>query len=34
MPLYDIPLMREVDRYNEIDCRAMAEVLGHLRREH
>ncbi|MGH2377113.1 MAG: hypothetical protein ACRDGT_01400 [Candidatus Limnocylindria bacterium] len=34
MPLWDVPLMREVDRYNEIDCRAMAEVLGHLRREH
>lgn len=34
MPLWDIPLMREVDRYNEIDCRAMAEVLAHLRREH
>ena len=34
LPLWEIPLMREVDRYNEIDCRAMAEVLGHLRREH
>jgi len=34
VPLWEIPLMREVDRYNEIDCRAMAEVLGHLRREH
>jgi hypothetical protein len=26
--------MVEVSRYNEIDCRAMAEVLEHLRREH
>ena len=27
-------LMAEVSRYNEIDCRVMAEVLEHLRREH
>ena len=27
-------LMGEVSRYNEIDCRVMAEVLDHLRREH
>lgn len=32
--LADVPLMREIDRYNEIDCRVMAEVLDHLRREH
>ena len=32
--LTEIPLMREIDRYNEIDCRVMAEVLDHLRREH
>ena len=30
----DVPLMTEVSRYNEIDCRVMAEVLDHLRREH
>ena len=29
-----VPLMAEVSRYNEIDCRVMAEVLDHLRREH
>ena len=29
-----VELMREVSRYNEIDCRVMAEVLAHLRREH
>ena len=29
-----IELMQEVSRYNEIDCRVMAEVLDHLRREH
>ena len=29
-----IELMRDVARYNEIDCRVMAEVLDHLRREH
>ena len=34
IPLTEIPLMREIDRYNEIDCRVMAEVLDHLRREH
>ncbi|HET8568909.1 MAG TPA: hypothetical protein VFM93_07985, partial [Candidatus Limnocylindria bacterium] len=32
--LRDVPVMREVERYNEIDCRVMAEVLDHLRREH
>ena len=30
----DVELMKEVGRYNEIDCRVMAEVLDHLRREH
>jgi hypothetical protein len=30
----DVELMRDVSRYNEIDCRVMAEVLDHLRREH
>ena len=29
-----VELMQEVSRYNEIDCRVMAEVLDHLRREH
>ena len=29
-----VELMTEVARYNEIDCRVMAEVLDHLRREH
>jgi hypothetical protein len=29
-----VELMGEVGRYNEIDCRVMAEVLDHLRREH
>jgi hypothetical protein len=29
-----VELMHEVARYNEIDCRVMAEVLDHLRREH
>ncbi|MDE3194299.1 MAG: hypothetical protein KGN00_11490 [Chloroflexota bacterium] len=32
--LADVPIVREIERYNEIDCRVMAEVLGHLRREH
>ena len=32
--LATVELMQEVGRYNEIDCRVMAEVLDHLRREH
>lgn len=32
--LEEVALMEEVSRYNEIDCRVMAEVLEHLRREH
>ena len=32
--LATVELMTEVGRYNEIDCRVMAEVLDHLRREH
>ncbi len=32
--LATVELMKEVGRYNEIDCRVMAEVLEHLRREH
>jgi len=32
--LGDTDTMREVARYNEVDCRVMAEILDHLRREH
>ena len=32
--LGDTDAMREVARYNEVDCRVMAEILDHLRREH
>lgn len=32
--LANVGLMADVSRYNEIDCRVMAEVLEHLRREH
>jgi len=32
--LGDTEPMREVARYNEVDCRVMAEILDHLRREH
>ncbi|HEU5288650.1 MAG TPA: hypothetical protein VFV20_09615 [Candidatus Limnocylindria bacterium] len=32
--LGDTDTMREVGRYNEVDCRVMAEILDHLRREH
>lgn len=33
-PITEVPLMRSIEAYNEIDCRVMAEVLDHLRREH
>ncbi|MBA2370665.1 MAG: hypothetical protein H0V71_03355, partial [Chloroflexi bacterium] len=32
--LTSVALMREIDRYNEIDCRVMAEVLEYLRLNH
>lgn len=32
--LAEVPIMGDIERYNEIDCRVMAEVLDHLRREH
>jgi hypothetical protein len=32
--LGEVAQMREIERYNEIDCRVMAEVLDRLRREH
>jgi len=30
----DIPVMREVIAYNEVDCRVMWEVVSYLRRAH
>ncbi len=32
--LGDTETMREVARYNEVDCRVMAEILDHLREQH
>jgi hypothetical protein len=32
VPMGELPLMQEIGRYNEVDCRAMAEVIGWLRR--
>lgn len=32
--LGDTETMREIARYNEVDCRVMAEILDHLRAEH
>ena len=29
--LGQVELMREIERYNEVDCRVMAEVIGYLR---
>ena len=28
------PLMPQAEAYNEVDCKAMWEILGHLRRNH
>ena len=30
----DLDLMREVEAYNEVDCRAMVEIVEYLRRNH
>ena len=32
-PLTESPVMQEIGRYNEVDCRVMAEILDYLRRE-
>ncbi len=34
LPLGRTATMLEIARYNEVDCRVMAEILDHLRREH
>ncbi len=34
VPLEEIHLMREVVRYNEIDCKVMMEIIAHMRRFH
>ncbi len=34
VPLDALPLMQEVARYNEIDCRTMAEIIQYLRAHH
>ena len=34
MALGQVELMREIERYNEIDCRVMAEAIGYLREHH
>lgn len=32
--LIDVELMQDIRAYNEIDCRAMMEIVRHLREEH
>ena len=34
LALGQVELMREIERYNEVDCRVMAEVIGYLRMHH
>ena len=34
VPLTDIDLLQEIARYNEVDCKVMMEIMGHLRRNH
>jgi hypothetical protein len=31
LPVEDLDLMREIVRYNEIDCRVLMDVMGFLR---
>ena len=31
VPMGELPLMADIGRYNEVDCRTMAEVMGWLR---
>jgi hypothetical protein len=31
VPMTGVDLMREIERYNEVDCKVMAEVLSFLR---
>ena len=30
----EVELMGEIARYNEVDCRVMAEIIGYLREHH
>ena len=32
--LPDLPLMREIEAYNEVDCKAMMAIISHLRENH
>lgn len=32
--LMDLELMQQIAAYNEVDCRAMVEIVGHLRTAH
>jgi hypothetical protein len=31
VPMTDLDLMREIEAYNEVDCKVMCEVLSYLR---
>lgn len=33
-PFYEVPPMREIEQYNEIDCRVMMEAVAYLRANH
>ena len=34
VPMLDLELMQQIREYNEVDCRAMMEIVRHLRAEH
>jgi hypothetical protein len=34
VPLSEIDLMREIEQYNEVDCRVMWEVISYLHSHH
>ena len=33
-PLHEMSLMREIARYNEVDCKVMMEIISYLRTNH
>jgi hypothetical protein len=34
IPLHEVALMQDIERYNEVDCRVMYEVIDYLRKHH
>ena len=34
VPMTDLPLIKEIGRYNEVDCKVMMEIVRYLRTNH